>query len=929
MVLRRLTATFGSGLGLAFSFGLPLSLAALAVYVWTDPRSPGLPDSQRVLLALGIGLAGQGLAVLAGFGLAARYRRPLRLLREALARINADDLSVPVALPPGAGPEAVELAQAVNALAERAAGQRAEAAQVRASERRYRRLVELSPEALVIRRQDEIAFANLAGARLLGATEPIQLAGRCFEDFIHPEARAQARVHWERGAAAPPPAELKLLGLDGRAFEAEVSLTPLAGEDPPTAQVIIRDITERKQAEAALRESEARFRTMADSAPVLMWVARPDGQRTFFNRPWLDFTGRSLAQELDLGWADDLHPDDYQRYLDAYTAALRARQSFEVEYRLRRADGQYRWLVSIGMPHFTPDEQLAGYIGVCLDITERHAAEEALRLSRDQFAFILESAADGITAQDPLGRLRYANAAAARLFGFPSAEGLLAAAWPEILGQIDAFDEAGQPLSAERWPGQRALEGVRPAAATLRLRPRAGGEGAWVAVKATPVFNDAGQIELAVNIFQDITEQRHAGLAQRLLAEAGRLLAAPLDNAARLTDVARLAVPLLADWCALDVVDETGALGRAATAAAPAAGGQPYDLGAERVIQTGEPQLYPFVPAAVLADRADGPAPQSAMVVPLLARAGSLGALTFVQLDPRRRYGRADLALAEELARRVALVLENARLFEQAQKLNATLEERVHVRTAQLRAINTQLEREAAEREAAQRRLEESQSQLRRLSAHLQAAREAERILIAREIHDELGQVLAGLKMDVAWLRRSLGAAEPALTLKLEDMAVLIDSTVQTIRRLSAELRPSLLDDLGLAAALEWQLDEFRARTGLAGTLTVRLAAPAVESDRATALFRICQEALTNVARHAAATRVDITLEEQAGTLCLSVHDNGRGITEAEATQSKSFGLLGMRERVLLLNGTIAIQGAPGRGTWISVRLPPAPEAPP
>ena len=915
--------------------------AAGAIFQYTDLKTAGFIP---VIVALGV--AGSLLLGFLALGWQWWVRRPLQALRAALEQFGRGDFSA--TLPPAGSPTVAHLIEALNAaairLAEHERQQHEAEVRLQASERRYRRLVELSPEAIFVCNHAEITFVNWAGARLLGATEPAQLVSRMFWDCLHPETRELARDQLGDLEPAGPSTtlEVKLLRLDGSAVDAEVSLAPLDEAGRSAALIILRDITERKQTEASLRASEALFRTLADQAPVLMWIARPDGQRTFFNQPWLDFTGRDLSQESGLGWTDDLHPDDYQRYLEAYVAAIKARRSFEVEYRLRRADGQYRWLASIGVPHFTPERTLAGYIGVCFDISERHAAEAALRLAHDQFAFILQSAADGITAQDPAGRLRYANEAAAQMLGYSSAAALTAEAWPAVWQRLEVFDEAGQPFPAELWPGRRALDGVVQAAATVRLQPRSGGEGRWLAIKATPVFNDSGQIELAVNIFQDMTELRHAGLSHRLLAEAGRLLAAPLDNAARLVDVPRLVVPLLADWCALDVVSAEDEAGGVRRVAAAAAAGRPFSLstprGADRVMQTGVAELYPFVPNALLEalarDQGERQALEhldlkSVMLVPLLARGKPVGALTFVQVESRRRYSRADLALAEELARQVALVLDNAQLYDQAQKLAATLEQRVQTRTTQLLAMNMQLAQEVAEREAAQRRLEDSQAQLRRLSAHLQAAREEERIVMAREIHDELGQALAGLKMDVAWLQRSLPAGTPALGARLEDMSVLIDGTVQTVRRLSAELRPSLLDDVGLAAALEWQLDEFQARTGLVCDLTIQLGAAPLAAEWATALFRIAQEALTNVARHAAATQVSVTLDDYGQALTLCVQDNGRGITEAELAESKSFGLLGMRERVYLLNGTLEIHGAPGQGTRITGRVPLSPEVRP
>jgi PAS domain S-box-containing protein len=921
--------------------------ALIVILMAVATRQLTLAESDQFLARtlMLLGLVGVSVLTLAWWGIGVLILRPVRTLRSAIERLSRGELSVRTGLPESGG-EIAQLGQAFDAMAaaleQREAGRREAETQLQESERRYRRLVELSPEAILVRTGDEIAFVNPAGARLLGATEPAQLVGRRFWDFIHPEAQGLDRERLQPSDADPMAShtELKFLRLDETAFEAEVSVSSLSYRGQPAAQLIIRDITERKQMEAALRESEERFRSMADNAPVLIWVAEPDGLRTFFNKPWLDFTGRTLDQEVGTGWTDGVHPDDYQRYLDAYIAAFKARQSYELEFRLRRADGTYRWLVSIGVPRFTPDDQLADYIGICLDITERHAAEEALRLSRDQFAIILQGAADGITAQDPTGRLRYANDAAARMFGYPSAEALLAVPWSDVLQSFEIFDETEQPFLPERLPGQLALQGVFKVSATVRLRPVAAGDERWLTIKATPVFNAREQVELAVNFFQDITELKHAGVSQRLLAEAGRLLATPLDNAARLADVAHLAVPLLGDWCAIDVVGEDGALQRVAVAGtdsanAAMAGDHPFELdaphGTARVARTGEPALYPFVPDSLLSAAARDAAHlralreldlKSAMVVPLVARGRPIGALTCVWVGSRRRYGRPDLALAEELARRVALALDNVRLYYEAQKLNATLEQRVNTRTAQLLAINTQLESEVAERKEAQRRLEESQAQLRRLSAHLQAAREEERIRIAREIHDELGQALAGLKMDVAWLQQSRNRQASAIPPKLEDMSVLIDATVQAVRRISAELRPSLLDDLGLAAAIEWQLDEFRERTGLACVFTSNLTNTVLDTDRASPLFRIFQEALTNVARHANATQVTVDLDEGPDSLTLRIQDNGRGINEEDLGRAKSFGLLGMRERVYLLEGEIDIHGIPGQGTTITVRIP-------
>jgi PAS domain S-box-containing protein len=154
---------------------------------------------------------------------------------------------------------------------------------------------------------------------------------------------------------------------------------------------IIRDVTEQRRAAELLTETEQRFRTMADVAPVLLWMADPDGLCTFFNQTWLQFTGRTLEQEWGVGWAEGVHFEDFQRCMDTYNRAFSQRRVFEMEYRLRRADGQFRWILDRGSPRHTPDGTFAGYIGSCIDITERKALETKLRdavQARDEFLSI-------------------------------------------------------------------------------------------------------------------------------------------------------------------------------------------------------------------------------------------------------------------------------------------------------------------------------------------------------------------------------------------------------------------------------------------------------------------------------------------------------------------------------------------------------------
>jgi signal transduction histidine kinase len=222
----------------------------------------------------------------------------------------------------------------------------------------------------------------------------------------------------------------------------------------------------------------------------------------------------------------------------------------------------------------------------------------------------------------------------------------------------------------------------------------------------------------------------------------------------------------------------------------------------------------------------------------------------------------------------------------------------------------------------AEQALRNSREQLRALTTHLQERQEEERRRIAREIHDELGQVLTVLKIDLAWLANRLGATDPLYQQRFRAMAGFLDTLVTAVRRISTALRPEILDDLGLTAAIEWQLQEVCQRSGLAYELALPVEELDAEPAQATAMFRIFQEALTNVLRHAAASKVTVRLRQQPETLTLEVIDDGRGITPCQLADRGALGLLSMRERAHLWGGDVIIRGDPGHGTTVTLRMP-------
>jgi PAS domain S-box-containing protein len=227
------------------------------------------------------------------------------------------------------------------------------------------------------------------------------------------------------------------------------------------------------------------------------------------------------------------------------------------------------------------------------------------------------------------------------------------------------------------------------------------------------------------------------------------------------------------------------------------------------------------------------------------------------------------------------------------------------------------------DRRRAEQQLFGSHEKLRSLTARIESVREDERTRISREIHDELGQTLTGLKMDMSWLHGQLRDDQQALADKLEQMSALIDVTVQTVRKISWELRPGPLDSLGLVAAIEWQAREFQVRNGIRCKLKLPDECPDIDETVASSLFRILQELLTNVTRHAAASAVDVRLQLDDGGIVLTVRDNGRGMSGAAEAGQHSLGLLGVRERARHLGGEVEIVSAPRiKGTKVTVAIP-------
>ncbi|MGB0561430.1 MAG: PAS domain S-box protein [Spirulinaceae cyanobacterium] len=380
------------------------------------------------------------------------------------------------------------------------------------SEARYRNLYENTPVML---------HSVDANGRLISVSnywlqqmgfERQAVLGRPSTDFLAPESRQQAhKVHipvfYQQGYCLDVP--YTLMRSDGTTLD--VLLSAIAERDEAGKLIrslaVLVDVTERNRAQAALKESEARFRTMADTAPVLIWMADAQQQFTYFNRGWLAFTGRTSTQEQGQGWLVSLHPEDQDAYHQECDAAYAGQTSFRLEFRLRNAQGDYRWLLSNGTPRFLPDGQLAGYIGSCIDITTQKQLEqdlaEALSQEKELAQITLQSIGEGVITTNAQGRITYLNPVATELTGWTLAQ---ARNQPLPLVFTVVQEQTLQPaqniVEQVITTGQR-LSGGRQ----LALVHRQGGQSS-IEDSAAPIRDRHGEILGVVLVFRDVTHAR-------------------------------------------------------------------------------------------------------------------------------------------------------------------------------------------------------------------------------------------------------------------------------------------------------------------------------------------------------------------------------------------------------------------------------------
>jgi PAS domain S-box-containing protein len=672
-----------------------------------------------------------------------------------------------------------------------------------------------------------------------------------------------------------------------------------------------KDITEQKLAEAQLRHSEEEYRALFELAGTAKGQADPHtGRLLCVNQRLCDMMGYTREELLGMSFFDITHPDDHAIDQETYRLLViegGTHRSFNKRY-IHKNESIVFAHIELSLIRDHAGKPLH-YVASIQDMTQRHAAEARIQFQAE----LLHAVQQAVIATDLNGKITYWNQQAEALYGWPA---------DEVIGrnivdvnvspaQADqAADIMGALAQGKMWTGEFQVQ-------------RRDGSLFIAEVTDSPVIDEAGNVVGVIGISQDITERRRLQQNERMLASIGQLLVQTLSVDERIGALANLLVEQFGDICTILLVNESGEMTHF-KAAHRDPGMQPLmkELAefspiknpvsaTSQALHSGQPIFMPVVPKdfkqktaansrhAMIREQLGF---HSMITVPLIARGVTLGVISVARTAKQPNYHQQDFTLMTEVARSAAMYLDNVRLLEQTQNLNVELEQRVLLRTVEL---------------------EESQRQLRQLTARVQSMREEDRRRIAREVHDVIGQLLTSLKMKAGWLDLRLTEAGSPLAEHTRSMIQMLNDAFGSVRQIATDLRPTLLDDMGLIAAMEWQVEDFQRHSGVQARFDSTLDTAPLNTDAATAVFRILQEALTNVARHASASRVNVTVEEDhRGWLVLQIQDNGRGIPPEALQQTHSLGLVGMRERINLLGGEFKISGENNHGTSVTIRVP-------
>ncbi len=723
------------------------------------------------------------------------------------------------------------------------------------SEIRFRSVFENSVDAIGVLNAGIHFFVNPAYLTLFGYSHIDELVGKPVIDLIAPDKREYILDIVKRrakGEVVPSTYETVGFRKDGSEFDMDVNVSSYDLNFDNYTLVILRDITERKKADDAIRENEQRYQTLANISPAGIFRTDANGSTTYVNPKWGEISGLSAQEAMRNGWLNAVHYEDREKLSANWKDATSKHNVSLAEYRFVHSDGTIVWVMGQAVPEKNFENQIVGYVGTITDITERKKAEEEiLRISekRKELEFIVNKSQTVafLWKAEVNWPVEYVSENISQ-FGYTP---------EELLSGALTFAKMVYPEDLERVTQEvshYSHSGVNEFVQEYRIVTKSG-DVRWVNDQTFVRRDQNNKITHYQGTVLDITDYKKAEEAIRESEEKFRVLTESTSAAIFIFKGEQFRylnsyAELLTGYTKEELINK-------------------------KFWEIVHPDYRNLIKERGLA-RLRGETVASRYEFKIVTKAGEERWLDFTAGLIQFEGEPSGIGTAIDIT-------ERKRAFEELQK---------------------------------------SRQEYRALSAHLQRIREEERASIAREMHDELGQILTSLKMNIAFTRRELEESESIeiknkMLSEFQAMNLTIDKAVSEVRKLITQLRPELLDKLGLIAALEWYSEEYQKTTKINCVFTSESEELFLDHDKELAVFRIVQEAMTNAAKHSDAKSVQIMLGKRENKLSIEIIDDGKGILETGLDGTTSFGLLGMRERASIIGGNLEIFGAPGKGTTV------------
>jgi PAS domain S-box-containing protein len=836
------------------------------------------------------------------------------------------------------------------------------------SEEKYRTIIEQASDGIFIADKNSfIIDANNYGCSMLGYSKEDLLKMK-FTELISPENIRKDPVRYdELGSGNTVRNERKLLRKDGSEILVDISAKILSDG---RFQSIVRDITDRKKAEEYLQRSNNRFELITRTTNDAVWEWNLETGELWANEMHQHLYGLAPSDPVPTvgAWTEKIHPDDRLEILKRQEESLASDKNvFISEYRFNVEGKGYRDIYDRCYIVRNREGKPIRMMGSMMDITERKKAQQQIEKEKILSYSIINSLPGVFYLFDKKRKYIRWNKNKEIYTGYTDEE-------ISNMSPVDFFEGEEKNLI-----NQTIEEGFTKGKLAVEAHlVHKNGKRIPFYFTGTVVEYEGKPCLLGMGI--DITERKKAEEKLRESEERYRSLIEQASDAIMITDQKGNFIDVNSSMCSLFSYTKDELLQKNVSAVI-----DPEQLKTDPIqfdvilsgrsmlrerrmmrkdgtiveVEANVKQLPDGRILAIARDISERKKAEQAIrtseetrrlimnsALDAIVCMDTAGIITVWTPQAEKIFGwKGQEVIGKHLSETIIPIQYREKHKQGLQHYLKTREGPVINRLIEITALNKKGEefpvelsitsirqegieffcgflRDITERKKAQNELEQSYNAIRHLTDHLQHIREEERIHIAREIHDELGQQLTVMKMDLSWLNKKMLPDDELVKQKLKGLAEMLDGTVKTVRRISSELRPSLLDDMGLIAAMEWQLKEFEERSGIKTSLSAPGMEKQLPDSVKTGLFRIFQESLTNVARHADAKKVKVNLQHTGSKIVLSIEDDGKGYDKKKTAGKRTLGILGMRERTLMMGGEYEIKSSPGKGTTVLVAIP-------